>query len=93
MQFIHRHLTNKSQWKAYKELELIPHSVPYSQANKVTFAFGLDRVWQLLIVALTQELVEDQQVEYLERCLTASNFDLESHKGSQTLQKLWTLMN
>lgn len=93
MQFIHRNITKKSQWQIYKELELIPDSVTYSQANNMTFAFGLDRVWGLLIIALTQELVEDQQVEYLERCLAVNNFDLDSHKGSKTLQKLWTLMN
>lgn len=93
MQFIHRNITNKSQWQIYKELELIPDSVTYSQANNMTFAFGLDRVWRLLIIALTQELVEEQQVEYLERCLAVNNFDVDSHKGSKTLQKLWTLMN
>ena len=26
--FLGRHITNESQWKAYKELELIPDSVP-----------------------------------------------------------------
>ena len=72
---------------------MIPNSVPNPHANKLSFRFGLDLAWRLLVVALTQELVCEQQVEYLERCWTENRFEPHDNKGSNTLQKLWTLMN
>ncbi len=91
MKFLHRNITEKTQWENYKELELLPHSIPEPQAHKQAFAFGLERVWKVLIVALTRELVYEQQVEYLQRCWNCDRLGAES--DNDTWQQLWTLMN
>lgn len=93
MKSLHRNINEKSQWDNYKELELIPNSIPEPQTNKQTFAFGLDRVWRVFIVALTQELIYEQQVEYLQRCWDLNDFEAETDTKSNTLHKLWILMN
>ncbi|MEC4985865.1 MAG: hypothetical protein SAJ37_11625 [Oscillatoria sp. PMC 1068.18] len=85
-------VTNQLQWQTYKQLELLPNSVENPQLKKTKFALGLDLVWRSLIVALTKELIyRDQQVEYLERCW-ALEFEQNSPTNSNTLQKLWTLI-
>lgn len=93
MKFTHRNAKEKSCWQTYKVLELIPDAVPNPQVNRLNFGFGLDQAWRLLIVALTQELVYEQQIEYLERCWAVKWFEPDANTGSKTLQKLWTLMN
>lgn len=90
MKFLHRNTNEASCWQIYKTLELIPDVVENPQANRLKFAFGLGQAWRLLLVALTQELVyNDQQIEYLERCWAVN----ELEASANTLQKLWTLMN
>lgn len=94
MKFLHGNATETFSWKIYRELELIPVSVSDPRTNKPTFTFGLDRMWRLLIIKLTQELVYyDQQVEYLERCWTVEQFEPDGNTDSNTLQRLWRLMN
>ena len=93
MKFLHHDTKKTSQWQIYKELELIPSSAIEPQANQITFAFGVDQVWRLLIVALTRELVYEQQIEYLERCWTLDYFEPDTATNSNTWHKLWTLMN
>jgi len=81
------------QWQAYKQLELLPVSVPNPSANIPKFRLGLDLVWRSLVSLLVDELVDqEQQVEYLERCWT-SEFGNEDPSPTTTLQQLWTLMN
>ncbi|MBZ8178875.1 hypothetical protein [Oscillatoria salina] len=85
-------VANQLQWQTYQQLELLPNSVENPQAKTAKFALGLDLVWRLLIIALTKELIyQDQQVEYLERCW-AFDFEENNSTNSQTLQKLWTLI-
>lgn len=93
MKFQHRNITEKSQWQNYKELELLPNSLPKPEANKQKFAFGLEQAWRLLIVALGRELVYEQQVEYLERCWALNCFEPDTDKNSNTWHQLWLLMN
>lgn len=93
MKFLHNNTTKKSQWQNYKELELIPSSAIESQVNQITFAFGVAQVWRLLVVALTRELVYEQQVEYLERCWALDYFETDTAANPNTWQKLWILMN
>ena len=93
MKFLHRNITEKTQWEKYKELELIPSSISEPQTDKQAFAFGLERVWKVLIVALTRELVYEQQVEYLQRCWNLNDFEPNIDKKSHTWQQLWILMN
>lgn len=42
----------KTKWMIYKELELIPDSVPEPQATQVQLASWLGNIWQSLISAL-----------------------------------------
>lgn len=93
MKFLHHNITEKTQWENYKELELIPHSTPEPQGDKQAFAFGLDWAWKVLIVALTRELVYEQQIEYLQRCWDLNDFEPNTDKKSHTWQQLWILMN
>lgn len=90
MKSLHRNINEKSLWENYRELELIPNSIAEPSARK-TFSFGIDRVWRVLIVALTQELVYEQQVEYLQRCWNCDH--LVPENDNNTWQQLWTLMN
>lgn len=91
MKSLHHNATETSLWKTYKELELIPNSVPTSR-NKLSFTVGFAKAWQFLVTALTQELVyTDQQVEYLERCWAIEQDKLDKIE-SNSLQKLWQLM-
>lgn len=91
--FLGRNIINESQWEAYKKLELIPDSVANPQANKFSFTFGLNQAWRLLLTALMDELVDDLQVDYLERCWALNNFESDDNAGLQTLQRFWTLMS
>jgi hypothetical protein len=94
MKFLHRNTTETSRWETYKTLELIPDAVPNPYQQKPTFTFGLDQAWRILITVLTQELVYyEQQISYLERCLAASEFEAEKKPSSNSLQKLWMLMD
>lgn len=89
--------TSKSQWENYKQLELIPNQVPNPHTKTSTFKFGLGKfglgfAWQVLISLLVDELVDrEQQVEYLERCW--ANQEFAQTKNTNSLQKLWLLMN
>lgn len=90
MKFSHHNTTESPYWHTYKALELISDAVEDPQANCLKFSFGLKQIWRLLLVALTQELVyDDQRIEYLERCWAVN--ELEAY--ANTLQKLWALMN
>ena len=91
-------LSNRSpqeyQWQAYKQLELLPASVPNPSANTPKFRLGLGIAWRTLVSLLVDELVDqEQQVEYLERCWTSESGDDEGLSSRNTLQRLWTLMN
>lgn len=92
MNFVNSNATKTTCWQKYKELELISDTVPAPQAS-IKFAFGLKQAWRLLLVALTQELVYEQQVEYLQRCWTENEIEQNQEADPNTLQKLWILMN
>jgi hypothetical protein len=58
----------KSYWQLYKKLEDLPEITPEPIAEpKLTLP--LRQAWKLLLNLLTQELVYEQQIEFLERCL------------------------
>lgn len=91
-------LSNRSpqeyQWQAYKQLELLPVSVPNPSNEGLKFRLGLGTVWRALVSLLVYELVDqEQQVEYLERCWTSEFGNEEELASRNTLQKLWALMN
>lgn len=80
----------KNQWQLYKQLELIPDSVSQSPTKQTVVVFPLKIVWRVLINALANELVYEQQVEYLERCLAQSQTEL--HPTNNTWHSLWNLI-
>jgi hypothetical protein len=80
----------KNQWQLYKKLELIPDSVPQPLTKRTVLTFPLKLVWKVLINALANELVHEQQVEYLERCWLQSQIELDL--TNNTWHKLWSLM-
>ena len=84
--------TNNAQWQTYKHLELIPDSVPNPDASVSAFTFGLNLAWRSLLSLLMDELVDEQQVEYIERCW-ALNESGQRANPSSPLQRLWVLMN
>lgn len=85
--------TTNYQWQTYKQLELIPDSVPNPYASGSAFTFGLSLAWRSLLSLLMDELVDEQQVEYIERCWTLNEFGQGDKSPSSPLQRLWVLMN
>lgn len=55
-----------NNWYLYKNLELLP---PSQTPPASIPTFGVDRLWRGLLGLLADELIEEQRVEYLERCL------------------------
>jgi hypothetical protein len=92
MKFLRHNITNGDRWQTYKQLELIPDTVLKSSPNKPRFLFGLGIAWQTLLSLLVDELVEEQQIEYLERCWQL-DFGQNKQSNSSFLRKLWMLMD
>ena len=88
----HLNPTNNKQWQTYKQLELISDSVPNPDVRASTFTSGLNFAWRSLLSLLMDELVDEQQVEYIERCWALNEFGQKA-KPSSPLQRLWVLMN
>lgn len=81
---------DRDRWEAYKQLELVPDSIDNPDRHRGGFKFGIDRVWRTLLGLLIDELVSEQQVEYLDRCW---NVDAKDRSPSKTLQRFLTLIN
>jgi hypothetical protein len=57
------------KWQTYQRLEMLP---PQMVRSVPIFTFGLRQIWRGLLGLLVAELVDkEQQVDYLEHCLTA----------------------
>lgn len=93
MEFLNHSSTKDCQWQAYKQLELIPDSASNPYANSTNFTFGMSRLLRGLVRLLLDELVEEQQVEYLERCWALNEYTEKNKSSTSTLQRLWVLMN
>lgn len=93
MQLISFNSNQDYQWQAYQQLELLPGSTPNPNAKTPKSIFGVERIWQKLISLLVEELVAEQQVEYLERCWKLDEFGQKNQPHDGTLQRLWKLMN
>ncbi len=93
MTFSDRKLTSNSQWRTYQELELIPETVanPANQANPLVSKLNL--LWRPFLGLLIDELVEEQRVEYLDRCWALNEFGESADVPSSSLQRFWVLMN
>lgn len=93
MTFSNKKLTSNSQWRTYQQLELIPESIanPAHQANPITSKLNL--LWRPLLHVLMDELVEEQRVEYLDRCWALNEFGESEQLASNSLQRFWALIN
>jgi hypothetical protein len=95
MQYSSNHPTNNLDWQPYRwhiyrRLELISDSVP--EPHSSAFKFGLGFLWRGLLSLLAAELVDEQRVEYLDRCWARDETELMHQSPTATLQRLWTLM-
>lgn len=62
-----KHIDRETQnWSLYQKLELLPDTAP---SPEMIPTFGLNRLWHGLVGLLTDELVDEQRSEFLERCL------------------------
>lgn len=89
MHSLNRNLEVSQQWQSYKQLELVPDSTPAPQPSKVSL--GIPFLWRSLLSLLMDELVEEQRVEYLERCLTADS-TTPGHPSRHPWQQFLTLI-
>jgi hypothetical protein len=81
--------SNRDRWEIYKQLELVTDPIDNPDCHRGGFKFGIDRVWRTLLGLLMEELVTEQQVEYLDRCW---NVDDKDRSPSKTLQRFLTLI-
>lgn len=79
------------QWQRYRQLELIPETVPNPHIDN--YSFGLGWIWRSFLHSLIDELIEEQQVEYLTRCWSLDEFGEGETSSPNTLQRLWKLMS
>lgn len=81
------------RWGVYRELELIPRSVTGQPRRTHFLLSGLNILWRKLLALLIDELVEEQRVEYLDRCWSLNEFGRGGNSPPTPLQRLWMLMN
>lgn len=85
--------TNGSRWDVYRQMELIPESVPQAVERPNGLVSGLNLLWRPLLGLLIDELVEEQRVEYLDRCWSLNEFGKGEKSPSHPLQRFWILIN
>jgi hypothetical protein len=90
MKYLDRNKTeiDRDRWEVYKHLELVPDEI--DRPNRGGFKFGIARVWRTLIGLLMDELVTEQQIDYLDRCW---GVDEKDRSPSKTLQRFLTLIS
>ena len=93
MELFSRNSTNDCQWALYKQLEQIPSRTPHPYDRTFPLSSALNALWRPLLTALVHELVEEQQVEYLDRCWALDEFSDHDRSSPNSLQRLWVLMN
>ncbi|AFY92139.1 hypothetical protein [Chamaesiphon minutus] len=81
---------DRDRWETYKQLELVPDEIDNPACHRGGFKFGIDRVWRTLIALLVDELVTEQQIDYLDRCWDVNERD---RSPSKTLQRFLTLIS
>jgi hypothetical protein len=93
MKFLRQNIFHSDRWETYKKLELIPDRICKPNISKSHFLFGLGSAWHILLSLLIAELIEEQRVEYLERCWQINESKSNSANKTNFFQKLWTLMD
>lgn len=92
MNFATYPLIDDNQWTQYKQLELISNAMPNPAGRRNPLKSSLNVVWRSLLGLLIDELVEEQRVEYLDRCWEMNEFG-EGKQASSSLKRLWVLMD
>ncbi|MER3433229.1 MAG: hypothetical protein C4288_07330 [Leptolyngbya sp. ERB_1_1] len=83
-------LDRKTQnWSLYKDLELLPTSETRRESIPT---FGLNRLWRGLLGLLADELIEEQRVEYLERCLQKTPSESQNQVQRDGVQQFLKLI-
>ena len=92
MKFSVHNTASGSQWDDYQELELIPsESNPAHRKHYLTS--WLNVVWRPLLALLMDELVEEQRVDYLDRCWSLQASSDGDRSSSNSLRRFWKLIN
>lgn len=86
------HKSTNGSWDVYRQLELIPESVSRTVERPNHLVSGLNFCWKVLLALLIDELVEEQRVEYLDRCWSLNEFGKGELSAPNSLQRLWVLM-
>ena len=81
---------DRDRWEAYKQLELVPDPIDNPDRHRGGFKFGIDLVWRTLLGLLVDELVTEQQIDYLDRCWEAHEGD---RSAAKTLKRFLTLIS
>ena len=89
---------DRDRWEAYQQLELVPDPIDNPDRHRGGFKFGIDspverlcqRVWRTLLGLLVDELVTEQQIDYLDRCWEANEGD---RSAAKTLKRFLTLIS
>jgi hypothetical protein len=89
---------DRDRWEAYKQLELVTDEIDRPDRHRGSSKFGIDspverlcqRAWRTLLGLLIDELVTEQQIDYLDRCWDA---DEKDRSPSKTLQRFLTLIS
>ncbi|NJN58791.1 MAG: hypothetical protein HC879_15475 [Leptolyngbyaceae cyanobacterium SL_5_9] len=76
MHSLNRNFENNRQWQSYRQLELLSDLTPAPVSSRISL--GISFLWRSLLSILVDELVEEQRVEYLERCWRAD----QTHSGN-----------
>ncbi|NES95602.1 MAG: hypothetical protein F6K32_10290 [Desertifilum sp. SIO1I2] len=92
MESLSHNSTQGYHWQLYKRLELISNRVPDPYTSRLQLKWGVDRAWRSLLNLLVDELIEEQQVEYLERCLALDESKETQASLTKTLKRIWRLM-
>jgi len=93
MKFLGSRSTNSSQWNAYKQMEMIPKSIPNPIDRANYFSSALNLCWRPLLGLLIDELIEEQRVEYLDRCWLLNEFEGGKKIKSNSLYRFFVLIS
>lgn len=92
MKFVIHKAESEAQWERYRQLELLPESVPNPANASNPLTSSLNPLWRSLLALLIDELVAEQRVEYLDRCWSLNAWGERDQSSPHSLHRLWTLM-
>lgn len=79
-------------WRIYQTLELIPNTVQEPSKGNSAFATWMSQSLQLLVDRFTDGLALKQQIDYLERCWSKSEFEADKPASADVLRVIWSVL-